>query len=276
MSAQLSGEDLLKAYRMMKTIREFEHRSHNEFASADIPGFMHLYVEEGISATGMRTHLKQSNRIAGTHRSETQPTSTRSTRIKALLATWALALLLPLASHAGGLPGMRGAEHLGFTVPNLQEAVDFFVNVIGCEAAPFKLGPFKADDNWMQVHLNVNPRAEIGRFQHVRCGHGTNLEIFEYASPDQNRVPPKNSDIGGHHLAFYVDDMDKAVAYLKANNVKVLGEPSMFKEGPAAGLNWMYFLAPWGMQLEVVSYPKGMAYQKTGKFLLWNPRYPGK
>lgn len=223
-----------------------------------------------MTATERET-TNQRDRVA-----QTQRTKRRSMRVRALVTTCALAFLPSLSSHAAGLPGMRGAEHLGFTVPNLQEAVDFFVKVIGCDAAPFKLGPFKADDNWMQLHLNVNPRAEIGQFQFVRCGNGTNLEIFEYSSPDQNRMPPKNSDVGGHHLAFYVDDMDKAVGYFKANNVKMLGEPSVFKEGPAAGLTWMYFLAPWGMQLEVVSHPKGMAYQKTGKFLLWDPRSPDK
>ncbi|MES2263229.1 MAG: VOC family protein [Pseudomonadota bacterium] len=185
------------------------------------------------------------------------------------------ALLLPLAAQAGSLPGMRGADHLGMTVPDMAQAVDFFVKVIGCEAS-FNLGAFKFEDDWMKVHLNVNPRAEIKRFQMVRCGYGTNLEIFEYQAPKQNRQPPQNSDVGGHHLAFYVDDMDKAVSYLKTNGVKVLGEPSTFKEGPAAGLTWVYFLAPWGMQLEMVSYPKGRAYEQGAKRLLWDPRNPGK
>lgn len=198
--------------------------------------------------------------------------------IKKLLCRAALLALLPVAvqtAHAGSLPGMRGADHLGITVPNMDDAVNFFVKVIGCEAS-FNLGAFKFDDNWMQVHLNVNPRAEIKRFQMVRCGHGTNFEIFEYAAPKQNSQPPKNSDVGGHHMAFYVDDMDKAVAYFKANGVKMLGEPSTFTEGPAAGLTWLYFLAPWGMQLEIVSYPKGRAYEKTAKRLLWDPRNPSK
>ena len=35
----LSREDLLKAYRTMKTIREFEERLHVDFAKGDIPGF---------------------------------------------------------------------------------------------------------------------------------------------------------------------------------------------------------------------------------------------
>lgn len=192
-----------------------------------------------------------------------------------IMAAAAFTLSMLPAAHAGSLPGMRGADHIGITVPNMAEAVDFFVKVIGCEAS-FDLGGFKFDDDWMQVHLNVDPRAEIKRFRMVRCGYGTNLEIFEYGAPKQAPKPPKNSDVGGHHVGFYVDDMDKAVAYLKASGVKVLGEPSLFKDGPAAGLNWVYFLAPWGMQLELVSYPKGRAYEKTAKRLLWDPRSPAK
>ncbi|OWW20589.1 VOC family protein [Noviherbaspirillum denitrificans] len=194
--------------------------------------------------------------------------------LKKILAATTLAALLPLGAQAA-MPGMRGAQHLGITVPNMDEAVNFFVKVIGCEES-IKLGAFKFDDDWMNVHLNVDARAEIKRFQMVRCGHGTNLEIFEYGAPKQSQTPPKNSDVGGHHLAFYVDDMDKAVAYLKENGVKVLGKPSTFTEGPAAGLTWVYFLAPWGMQLEIVSTPKGMAYEKTAKRALWNPRTPQK
>lgn len=197
-------------------------------------------------------------------------------QFKKLIASVALALTLPLTAQAGSMPGMRGADHLGITVPNLDEAVKFFVDVIGCEAL-FKFGSFKFDDDWMQVNLNVNPRAEITDFQMVRCGHGTNLEVFEYKSPDQVKAPPKNSDIGGHHLAFYVDDMAKAVAYLKANkSVKVLAEPHTFTTGPAAGLSWIYFISPWGMQMEIVSYPKGRAYEKTSKTKLWDPRSPAK
>ena len=37
------------------------------------------------------------------------------------------------SSIKGGIPGMRGVEHIGLTVPNLEEATEFFVDVIGCE-----------------------------------------------------------------------------------------------------------------------------------------------
>ena len=42
----LTREHLLDVYRTMRTIREFEERVHAEFATGDIPGFVHLYAGE--------------------------------------------------------------------------------------------------------------------------------------------------------------------------------------------------------------------------------------
>ena len=64
----LSKADLLKAYRTMRTIREFEERLHTVFADGDIPGFVHLYAGEEASATGIMMHLNDNDRIASTHR----------------------------------------------------------------------------------------------------------------------------------------------------------------------------------------------------------------
>lgn len=172
-----------------------------------------------------------------------------------------------------GLPGLRGTEHIGFTVPDLEEATDFFVNVIGCQLM-FELGPFSAQDNWMSEHLNVHPRAVMRRLRFFRCQHGSNFEIFEYEAPDQKPVSPRNSDVGGFHLAFYVDDLESAIQYLKGKNVRLLGEPTLRTTGPNAGQHWIYFLTPWGMQLELVSFPNGKGYEKMMTARLWHPAKP--
>jgi len=172
-----------------------------------------------------------------------------------------------------GLPGLKGTDHIGFTVPNLDQAVDFFVTVIGCEAF-YDLGPFSSDGDWMQTHLNIHPRAVMKRLKFLRCKSGSNFEIFEYSAPDQNTRQPKNSDVGGHHLAFYVDDIGQAVAYLRAKGVRVLGEPTVRTSGASAGQTWVYFLSPWGMQLELVSYPNGKGYEKETDRRLWHPAHP--
>lgn len=174
------------------------------------------------------------------------------------------------ADSKPGLPGLRGTDHIGFTVPDLEEAVDFFVNVIGCEAF-YELGPFSSDEDWMATNLNVHPRAVMKKLKFLRCGNGSNFEIFEYESPDQQTAQPKNTDVGGHHLAFYVDDFDTALEHLKANGVQILGEPTVRTAGPSGGQTWVYFLAPWGMQLELVSFPNGKAYEQDFEGRLWHP-----
>ncbi|MFF2852353.1 VOC family protein [Streptomyces sp. NPDC058001] len=184
-----------------------------------------------------------------------------------------------MTARRNGLPGLAGVEHIGFTVPDLEEATDFFTTVIGCELV-YTLGPFHADDTWMADHLNVHPRAVMRRLSFLRCANGPNFEVFEYESPNQNPVPPRNSDIGGHHLAFYVQDLDEAVTHLRAHEVTVLGAPT-HSSGPSEGQRWVYFLTPWGMQLELVSFPHGKAYEKgldqsAGRGVrLWQPEMPG-
>jgi glyoxylase I family protein len=87
------------------------------------------------------------------------------------------------------------------------------------------------------------------------------FEVFEYSSPDQRDAIPRNSDVGGHHVALYVDDIDAAIAHLRAHDVEVFDGPTASK-GPAEGNRWIYFCAPWGLQMELVSYPGGKAFER--------------
>ena len=160
-----------------------------------------------------------------------------------------------------GIPGLQRLDHVGFTVPDLDEASTFLVDVLGCEYL-YSLGPFRHDDSdWMTEHLNVHPRAVMAENRFFRLGGQAVFEVFHYAAPDQDPTPPRNSDIGGHHVALYVDDLDAAIDYLRSRGVTVLAGPTASK-GPAEGNRWIYFLAPWGMQFELVSYPGGKAFDR--------------
>jgi acetoin:2,6-dichlorophenolindophenol oxidoreductase subunit alpha len=64
----LTREQLLSAYRLMRTIRDFEERVHAEFATGEIPGFVHLYAGEEASAVGVCSNLDDRDTIASTHR----------------------------------------------------------------------------------------------------------------------------------------------------------------------------------------------------------------
>jgi catechol 2,3-dioxygenase-like lactoylglutathione lyase family enzyme len=193
-------------------------------------------------------------------------------------AAIALAASVGLAAPAGadGLPGMRGHDHTGITVPDMDQAVKFFVDVLGCKKA-VSFGPFSdSKGTFMKDALDVHPRAVITQITMIRCGFGSNIELFSYQSPDQQVVQPKNSDIGGYHIAFYVDDIKAADSYLRSKGVWTLFGPIPVTQGPAAGQAIVYFKAPWGLQMEAISYPKGMAYEKDAETILWSPKDPAK
>jgi len=67
-SGELTKDELLEAYRVMRTIREFEERLHTEFATGEIPGFVHLYAGEEAIAAGVCSHLGPDDYVASTHR----------------------------------------------------------------------------------------------------------------------------------------------------------------------------------------------------------------
>lgn len=192
----------------------------------------------------------------------------------AILATCATLLLSGANASAeskGPIPGVRGIDHIGFTVPDIDQGVSFFHDVMGCTEV-MRFGPFSDDKtDFMKDLVNVNPRAVIKQIAMMRCGEGSNIELFQYNSPDQNTAMPKNSDYGGHHIAFYVKDIKAAVDKARALGLKTFMGPFELKEGPAAGQSITYVLTPWGMQLELISYPNGMAYEKTAKTHLWAP-----
>lgn len=170
-----------------------------------------------------------------------------------------------------GIPTATNVDHFGMTVPDLDEAISFFTTVLGSELVWRINGVEDKEGPWMSEHLNVHPRASMDVAM-VRCGPTTNVELFQYESPDQSQELPKNSDHGASHLAFYVTDILAAVEYLKDQpGVRMIGEPEKGKDGPTAGHEWAYFLTPWGAQMEVISWPKGMPYERETEARLYGP-----
>jgi len=63
------GKEILKdMYIRMKRIREFESKAMTLFAEGKIPGFVHLYIGEEATATGVCANLRDDDFITSTHR----------------------------------------------------------------------------------------------------------------------------------------------------------------------------------------------------------------
>lgn len=150
------------------------------------------------------------------------------------------------------MPGLRHVDHAAFTVPDLNEAVSFFVEVLGAEELyRSRRGP---DPEFMPLHFNVPPDAALELCM-LRLPPNLNVELFQWTSTDQRMEHPRHNDRGGHHLCFVVDDVDDAIAHLEGiAGVRILGgRKEVGPDSPlVAGNRWTYFVTPWGLLIELV------------------------
>src|SRR5918998_1151211 len=130
----------------------------------------------------------------------------------------------PTTSGGGtGLPGLRGVDHLGITVPDMEQATTFFVDVLGCELLYEREPP---GDDSPRDRLGVPAGSRIQAVRFLRCANGANVELFEFYSPDQREDFPRPSDVGIQHLALYVEDLDAAVEHLRRHGVELMSGPN--------------------------------------------------
>ena len=178
------------------------------------------------------------------------------------------------AQHGAGRGklGLVGTDHVGITVPDINQAIEWFEDILGA-VAPLTFGPFEGA--FLEGALDVVPGTKIDQITTLRIGHSANIELFKYEAPRQRHDEPRNSDWTGHHVAFYVTDIQTAVDYMDSRGVQRLFGPFTLTEGPAAGQSINYFKTPWGSYIEFISYPKGMAYEVPGVKPLWSPKLNG-
>ena len=165
-----------------------------------------------------------------------------------------------LLTSRAGLPGFRHVDHIGLTVPDLDAAIAFYEKVFGAEIL-HRLGPISADDlplmpsglDWMQAHLDVKgARLEKAL---MKLGHSIMIELFQYDEPgDARKSPPRNCDIGAHHVAYCVEKLEPAIAYLVSQGCRPMEGLFDMDEGPTANERSQYLSDPWGNYLELMEY----------------------
>jgi catechol 2,3-dioxygenase-like lactoylglutathione lyase family enzyme len=158
------------------------------------------------------------------------------------------------------VPGFRAIDHFGITVPDLDAAVRFFVDVLGAELW-YQEGPFEdAEGTEMWDEMRIHPRS-VERLAMLRLGPGATVELLEFARA--GKTDQEAPEVSGHsvaHLALAVDDIEAAIAGLTGTpGVQILKGPVTVDDGPAAGLRWIYLLAPWGLALELIELPVSAA-----------------
>jgi catechol 2,3-dioxygenase-like lactoylglutathione lyase family enzyme len=143
---------------------------------------------------------------------------------------------------------MTAIHHIGITVPDLDRGIDFYHGVLGLE--------FASEPSPVFDHSELGPAVGVPgaslRQVCLHCGDSL-VELLEYTQPDPpNEAPLPPNGIGAAHLAFRVEDIERAKAELEARGVEFLSRIQFVDAGVLAGWRWVYFRDPDGNTLELV------------------------
>jgi len=151
---------------------------------------------------------------------------------------------------------MPAVWHFSFTVSDLDAAVDFYVDLLGCRCVH------------RQEQANAYTRRLVGypdahlRIAQIRIGDdpgisGHQLELVQYVAPRGTRGDINIANPGAAHLAFAVADLDADYTRLRAHGVRFFSPPNAITAGVNAGGSAVYFHGPDDIVHELVQPPSG-------------------
>ncbi|TWI47970.1 catechol 2,3-dioxygenase-like lactoylglutathione lyase family enzyme [Pseudomonas duriflava] len=165
---------------------------------------------------------------------------------------------------------VRAIEHVGITVPDIEEATRFFVEAFGAQKL-YDMLDEPLGGPGVEAGLGIPAGAVINVIRMLRLGNGPNLELFSYTGVAQAQ-PVVPSDFGIQHICIYVDDIDAAADRLKQAGGILLSQPNDLPGlDTGHGNRYVYTRTPWGSTIELVSYPSAQAYERQTPFRRWRP-----
>lgn len=169
--------------------------------------------------------------------------------------------------------GVRGIDHVGVTVPDIEEATRFFIEAFDAQVmySPLPKGSPPRYGAFMEQRLGVPQRTLQHSIRFLRLPNGPGLELFEFTNTTQ-RDPVVPTDFGWQHVAFYVDDIHAALERVVAAGGRALTEPNPLP-GVEAGPNnrFVYARTPWDSTVELISYPDPQPYEQITPLRRWRP-----
>ncbi|MEC3853699.1 VOC family protein [Paenarthrobacter ureafaciens] len=167
----------------------------------------------------------------------------------------------------------RGVDHIGITVPSIEEATAFFEEAFGAEAI-YDMLPEPLSGPGIESGLGVPKGTVLQRIRMLRLGQGPSIELFEYSGVTQND-PVIPTDYGIQHFCVYVDNIHEAAERLSGAGAVLLSEPQPLPGGDAGtGNMYLYSRSPWGSTIELVTYPSPQAYESRTSRRRWRPDPP--
>jgi catechol 2,3-dioxygenase-like lactoylglutathione lyase family enzyme len=173
---------------------------------------------------------------------------------------------------AGRKP-IRGIDHFGMTVPDLDAATRFFEQAFDAQVLYDNIAradpPFPGEVGAGLVGMAAD--ATLITMRMIQLGNGPGLELFEMRGPDR-RPAARLSDVGLQHFAVYVDDLDLATErFVAAGGTMFSGPNDTDGHEKGAGHVWRYGRTPWGSLVELICRPNAEEYEQHTPLRRWRP-----
>ncbi|AHJ75367.1 VOC family protein [Kosakonia sacchari] len=169
---------------------------------------------------------------------------------------------------------IRGIDHIGITVPDIEGATRFLIDALGAELIYQSVAPEdkNIDSEAQQKTLRLVPGTTITSIRMLKLQHGPGIELFEMHGPEQ-REPLRASDFGLQHFAVYTEGIDAALQRFKAAGGMVFTTPQPlgFPTEKGAGNCFCYGRTPWGSIVEFITWPTPMPYEQETTLRRWKP-----
>lgn len=168
---------------------------------------------------------------------------------------------------------ISGMDHVGITVPDIDQATEFFCEALGAELIYTSVAPGDDLDQSAQQHtLKLVPGTQVKAVRMLKLHHGPGIELFEMHGPEQSD-PPRASDYGLQHFAVYTPDINRAIQRFEAAGGVMFTEPKplSFPTERGEGNVFCYGRTPWGGIIEFISRPSPMPYEQQTPLRRWKP-----
>ncbi|WCM61983.1 VOC family protein [Paenibacillus sp. LX16] len=167
----------------------------------------------------------------------------------------------------------RGIDHIGITVPDVEQATTFLQDAFGADICYDALNKQQPPQEGKQAEqqLGLKRDARIIHIRLLRIHEGPGIELFQLENTPQAPAT-QLADYGLQHFAIYVDDMEVAAARFQQAGGTLLSRPHALTGIEAGARNqFVYGRSPWGMIIELISYPDGIHYPQESEVYRWTP-----
>ena len=135
-----------------------------------------------------------------------------------------------------------GLNHVGFTVSNLQNSIEWYENTLGCKLV------MKAEldeKNVQDIFGEQGTHAEVAL---LSIDGGGLVELFQFTSSKENLLEDTRL-FKPQHFAIATEDIQKKYEELQKLDVKILFSPKTI-----SGIEFFYFEDPDGNKIEYIKF----------------------